>query len=165
MPFDRLPAHDLNIPQVNYYVAPGRPIFPTNEVVQQAIAQITDALDPVKRAQRTLAMAQLPVQLKQIQLQKDYMDKYGMPYMNPAQLQAYKNAVLLGKIRGQKASAAPKEDPAAFHKMFNDAINPKTATELPVVPTTSMLNPTIGNIQADPFSTSGDAMQLQPPQS
>jgi hypothetical protein len=55
------------------------------------MAQIMDALDPVKRAERKLATAKLPLELQQIDVQKKWMaDHPGQMFMNPMQALDYR---------------------------------------------------------------------------
>jgi hypothetical protein len=73
MPFDRLPGANLNtspLTNIHWAVVPPRPVFPTYEVVMNALNSIMPGLDPVERSRRAMAIQQMQLQRAQLPLEK-----------------------------------------------------------------------------------------------
>lgn len=80
MPIEKLPGANLNtapLHNINWYVRPPRPIFPTAQVVEGALNNILPALDPVERAKRADTMQQLALHRQQMPLEQAKI-QYGM---------------------------------------------------------------------------------------
>lgn len=147
MPFDRLPSYDLHIPEFHPYIAPARPVFPTSEVVEKAMAHIMDALDPEKRIAGKLAEAKFPLELQQIKAQQDWMRAHpGQVFMGPMQQLDYD--LKKSRIR-------------ANDSLIDQRNKPKSSTSIPNPPHAYVPPPASSNVNQSDVDQAAQTMQQE----